>query len=154
MRWRVHLRQMKTKLIIRHKSASIIESSIFGTLLDASKRKYIAIKKPIIAYDVVAWYTPSIIKSSRKGVILKLRLIQGRTLRRITSAYKATFTKVLQVKTNVSLIDIHLEKLVQRLIAIMDVRESSKIIDATMLRIRNDLMSRRERKPKLRMISL
>lgn len=122
---------MKTKLVIRHKSASMIESLIFNTLLNASKRKYIAIKKSIIAHDVVAWYTPSIIKSSRKKVISKLRLIQGQTLRRITNAYKATFTKVLQVKTNVPLIDIYLEKLMQRLIAIMNVQELNKIIDAT-----------------------
>ena len=83
-----------------------------------------------------------------------MRSIQERTLRRIIDVYKTIFTKILQVKINVFFIDIYLEKLVQRLIIIMNARKFKKIIDATILRIRNELMSKRERKLRLKITLL
>lgn len=154
LRWKKHLRQVKTKLVIRHKGVSIIESSVFGTFVNVGKRKYTAIERPVIAHDVATWYTPAVIKRARKEVIGKLRSIQRQALRRITSAYKTIFTKTLQIETNISSIDIYLEKLVQRSMAIINAREFEKVIDIAILRIRNDLMSKRERRSRLRIISL
>jgi len=108
----------------------------------------------VIAHGAATWYTPAAIKGARKGVVAKLRSIQGRALRRISGAYKATSTEALEVETNVPPIDIHLEKLVQRSVATMDARESGKVIDAATLRIRNDFMPKRGRRPKLRMTPL
>jgi broad-specificity NMP kinase len=83
-----------------------------------------------------------------------LQLIQNCAFRRITNIYKTTFTKVLQVKINVSFINVHLEKLIQKLIAIIYIQELDKIIDVAMLRIRSDLMSKKEQKLKLKIIFL
>jgi len=52
------------------------------------------------------------IKILRKKIISKLRLIQNRALRRITNIYKTTFTKVLQIKINISSINMHFKKLI------------------------------------------
>lgn len=83
-----------------------------------------------------------------------MRSIQDRTFRRITNVYKTTFTKVLQVKINVFFIDIYLEKLVQKSITIMNVQELSKIINVAMLRIRNNLMLKKEQESKLKITLL
>ncbi len=48
----------------------------------------------------------------------------------------------------------YLEKLILKLIAIINVRKLSKIINVAMLRIRNNLMLKREQKSKLRITSL
>jgi len=45
-------------------------------------------------------------------IISKLQLIQDCALRRITNVYKTTFTKVLKIEINVSLINVYLEKLI------------------------------------------
>ena len=73
-----------------------------------------------------------------------MRSIQSCALRRITSVYKTTFTKVLQIEINVFFIDVHFEKLIQRSITIINVQKLSKIIDAIILHIRNDLMLKRK----------
>jgi hypothetical protein len=51
-------------------------------------------------------------------------------------------------------INIYLEKLIQKLIAIINVQEFEKIINVAMLRIRNDLMSKKEQKLKLKITFL
>jgi len=49
---------------------------------------------------------------------------------------------------------VHLEKLIQRLIAIINVQKLSKTIDVIILRIRNDLILKREQKSKLKIMVL
>jgi len=83
-----------------------------------------------------------------------LQSIQNCAFQYITSIYKTTFTKVLQIKINVFFINIYFEKLIQRSIVIINAQELSKIIDATILRIRNDLILKKEQKLKLKIIFL
>jgi len=49
---------------------------------------------------------------------------------------------------------VHLKKLIQKSIIIINAQELSKTINATMLRIRNDLMLKKEQKSKLKIIFL
>ncbi len=51
-------------------------------------------------------------------------------------------------------INIYLEKLIQRSIAIINAQEFKKITNVTILRIRNNLILKREQKLKLRIIFL
>jgi len=64
------------------------------------------------------------------------------------------FTKILQIKINVFFINIYFKKLIQKLITIINAQELSKIIDATMLSICNDLILKREQKLRLKIIFL
>ncbi len=64
------------------------------------------------------------------------------------------FTKVLQVEINVFFINMHFEKLIQRLITIINVQELNKIINIIILRIRNNLMLKKEQKSKFKIIFL
>ena len=84
----------------------------------------------------------------------KIRSIQGKALRIATGAYKATVTEVLEVETNTIPIDLHLDKLVQRSIINIDTRESGKVIETAIKRIRKDIKRRRGRRSKLRLTPL
>jgi hypothetical protein len=83
-----------------------------------------------------------------------LQLIKNYALRHITNLYKTIFTKVLQVKINIFFINIYFEKLIQRLVIIINIQELSKTINATILRIRNNLISKKEQKLRLKIIFL
>jgi len=83
-----------------------------------------------------------------------LQLIKNYALRHITNIYKTIFTKVLQVKINIFFINIYFEKLIQRLVIIINIQELSKTINATILRIRNTLISKKEQKLRLKIIFL
>lgn len=150
LRWRPHLRQIEAKLVTRQKAAQIIAGSTWGSSTGASKRIYSAVSRSVMSHGAAAWYTSAEVKGHRKGVDTKLRSIQGRALRQATGAYRATATEALQVETNTIPIDTHLKKLVQRSMTNMDSRESGRILDSAVERIKRDVSSRRGRKSKLR----
>jgi len=94
------------------------------------------------------------IKESRKEIISKLQLIQDYALRRITSVYKTVFIKTLQIKINIFLINVYFEKLVQRLIVIINTQKLDKTINTTIQYIRNNFIFKKEQKLKLKTIFL
>ena len=63
-------------------------------------------------------------------------------------------TEALEVETNTAPIDLHLDKLVQRSIVNIDTRESGKVIEVAIKRIRKDIERRRGRRSKLRLTLL
>ena len=75
-------------------------------------------------------------------------------LRRMTNIYKITTIETLKVKIYISFINIHLENQLQNLIINMNVRRSINAIETTIKYIRKNLILKRERKLKLRIISL
>ena len=132
-----------------------ITGSTWGPSLAAGKHIYFAVARPVLSHGAAVWYTSKGVKEHRRGLDAKLRAIQGRALRQVIGAYKATPTETLQVETNTTSIDIHLRKLTQRSIINLNSRKSSEVIEATTRRIRNDLTSKkRDRKSKLRKTSL
>jgi hypothetical protein len=64
---------------------------------------------PAITYGANVWYTPMGVQGARKGVIKKLQAIQGKYLRIITGAYRATATEALEIEIYTIPIDILLE---------------------------------------------
>ena len=70
-------------------------------------------------------------------------------MQQIIDVYHITSMKVLQVEINIVLINIHLWKLIQRLIMNMNSWKSNKVIKATIHWIHNDLISKRDWKSKL-----
>jgi len=85
---------------------------------------------------------------------VKLKLIQKKALRQIIDVYRTILTKILQIKIKIILINIYLRKLIQKLIININLQELSKVISTTMRQIRNNLILKRDRKSKLRKISL
>ena len=116
----------------------------------AGKHIYSAVARSALSHGAAVWYTPAGLKGARKGITSKIRSIQGKALRVAIGAYKATATEVLKVETNTAPIDLHLDKLVQRSIVNIDARESGKVIEAAIKRIRKDIEGKRGRRSKLR----
>ena len=154
LRWKPHFRQMKTKLMSKHNAANMIKSSIWDTSLAINKQKYIIIEKSMLTHEAVVWYTPSEIKDSRKKITFKLKAIQERALRRLIEVYKITATKTLKIEIYISFINIHLKKLLQNSIININAKRSINAVETAMQRIRKNLMLKKRRKSKLRMISL
>jgi hypothetical protein len=76
-----------------------ITRSTWGMSLTAGRKLYTAITRPIITYGANAWYTPMTIKGHRKTIANKLKTLQGKLLRVITGAYRATLTEAVKIKT-------------------------------------------------------
>jgi len=154
LKWAAHMRHVEAKLVIRQKAMQTITGSTWGPSMTAGKQIYSAVARLLLSHGAAIWYTSQGVKDHRKGLNVKLRSVQGRALRQIIDAYRATSTEALQVETNTASIDIHLRKLVQRSITNMDSRKSGEVIETTIRRIRKDLISKRGRKSKLRKTSL
>lgn len=150
LRWAPHMRHVEAKLVIRQKALQTITGSTWGPSMAAGKHIYSAVARPVLSHGAAVWYTPEGVKGHRKGLNAKLRSIQGRALRQVTGAYNATPTEALQVETNTAPIDIHLCRLTQRSITNMESRTPGAVIETAVRRIRNDLIPKRGRKPKLR----
>ena len=138
----------------RHNAVNIIKNLIWNISLAINRQKYIVIKKSMLIYKIAIWYTSSEIKDSRKKIIFKLKVIQEKALRRFIDVYKIIATKTLKIKIYVFFINIHLKRLLQNLIINMNARRSISAIETTMQHIKKNLMSKRKRKSKLRMILL
>ena len=70
------------------------------------------------------------------------------------NAYKTIAMKTLKIKIYVSFINIHLKKLLQNSIVNMNAKRLINVINTTMNRIKRNLMLKKKRKSKLRIISL
>ncbi len=73
-------------------------------------------------------------------------------LKQITKIYKATLTKILQIKINTILINIYLSKLIQKSIINIKLHIANIVIAKTMRRICDNLISKKDQKSKLRKI--
>jgi len=94
------------------------------------------------------------VKNHWKDLNVKLKSVQERALWQIIDVYRVILTKALQVEINTVSINIHLWKLIQRSIINMNAWKSDEVIEAMISWIRNDLISKRYRKSKLRKTSL
>ncbi len=93
-------------------------------------------------------------KDHWKNLNIKLKSMQERTLQQIINVYHVILTKTLQMKINMMLINIHLQKLIQRSIINMNSWKLDEIIEIIMRWIHNNLTSKRDWKSKLRKTSL
>ncbi len=75
-------------------------------------------------------------------------------LKQITKTYKTISIRILQIKINTILIDIYLSKLTQKSITNIKSRIANVVIAKTTRRICDNLISKRDRKSKLRKTSL
>ncbi len=119
-----------------------------------SKQIYFVMIHSLLSHKVFIWYTSQKVKNHQKSLSIKLRLVQERTLWQIINVYHATLTKILQMKINMMSINIHLWKLIQKLIINMNSWKSDEVIEMTMHQICNNLIFKRNWKSKLCKTSL
>jgi hypothetical protein len=120
----------------------------YGTC--ASRLIYISMIRPAMLYGASTWYTPERIKGARKGVINKLKYIQGKYLRTVAGAYRATSTEALEIETHTQPIDIALESKVARTVLRIGASQARHVIEGDTKKIRQQMRSKRGRQARVR----
>ncbi len=151
LRWAIHMHHVEVKLMIKQKIMQTIIKSTWDSLIMTSKQIYFVMTHFLLSHKVIIWYTSQRVKDHQKSLNVKLKSMQERTLWQIIDVYHAISTKILQMKINTTLIDIHLWKLIQRSIINMNF---SKVIEMIMRRIHNNLTLKKDWKSKLHKTSL
>ncbi len=118
------------------------------------KQIYFAMIHSLLSHEVIIWYMLQRMKNHWKNLNIKLKSVQERALWQIINIYHATLTKTLQIEINTTLINIHLRRLIQKLIMNMNFWKSDEVIEMMMHRICNNLIFKIDWKSKLHKISL
>ena len=108
----------------------------------------------LLNHEVIIWYILQRMKNYWKDLNIKLKSVQERVLQQIINIYHATLTKILQIKINIMLINIYLQKLIQKSIININFQKSNKVIEIIMHWICNNLIFKKDWKSKLCKISL
>jgi hypothetical protein len=124
--------------------------STWGMSTEAGRRLYVAIARPTLTFSAGAWYTPQGVKGHRKTTANKLKAIQGKFLRVITGAYKATSTEALEVETYIQPLDIHLDGLVAKSTLTVGASPAYRTIEEAKTSIRQQMRSNRGRQARTR----
>jgi len=144
LKWVIHMHHVKAKLVIKQKIMQTIIEFTWDLSMMTSKQIYFAMTCFLLSHKVVIWYTLQRMKDHWKSLSIKLKSMQERALQQIINVYWATLTETLQMKMNMISINIHLWKLIQRLIINMNSWKSDKVIEMTVRWIHNNLILKRD----------
>jgi len=154
LKWVIHMHHVEAKLVIKQKIMQIIIESTWDSSMMINKQIYFVMMHSLLSHEVIIWYTSQRVKDHWKNLNVKLRSMQERALQQIIDIYHATLTKTLQMKINMMSINIHLWKLIQKLITNMNSWKSDEVIKMTVHWICNDLTLKKDWKSKLCKTSL
>jgi hypothetical protein len=143
LKWQAHLRTIEARATRMINAIKSLTGSTWGFAQRAGVTVYTSMIRPAITYGASAWYAPEGITGARKGVVNKLKAIQGKYLRIITGAYKATATEALEVETHILPIDIVLETTVAKTILRLSASPASSEVELATKRIRQQMRSKR-----------
>ena len=108
LKWVTYMHHIEAKLVIKQKIMQIIIESTWNSSMTTSKQIYFTMMRSLLSHEVIIWYTSQRVKDHWKSLNVKLKSVQERALWQIINVYHATSTKILQMKINMMLIDIHL----------------------------------------------
>ncbi len=154
LKWVIYMYHVEAKLVIKQKIMQTIIEFTWDLSMITSKQIYFAMIHSLLSHEVIIWYTLQKMKYHQKSLSIKLRSTQERALQQIIDIYWVTSTEILQMKMKMMLINIHLQKLIQRSIINMNSRKSDEVIEMTMHWIHNNLTFKRDWKSKLHKTSL
>ena len=137
-------------MIIRTKIIQILTKFTWETSMKTKRKVYTTIFKSMLTHETSAWYTSTMIKKYKKDITRKLRFIQNQSLKIATRVYKVIATKTLKKKLHVLSINLHMKKMMIKIMIRMNFKTSRNAIAKTINRIQKDLRDKRERRAKLR----
>jgi ribonuclease HI len=148
LRWKPHLRAVEARAVHRLNALKTLTGSTWGASLEAGLRVYTAAVRPAILFGCSTWYSPEGTPEHRKGIARELQAIQGRCLRAIAGAYKATSTEALEVETHIPPIQLYAEKMVAGSTCRTLATDLGGVIKSSANRIRRQLRGKRGRAAK------
>ncbi len=108
LKWVIHMHHIKVKLVIKQKIMQTIIEFTWDSSMMMSKQIYFIMTRSLLSHEVIIWYTLQKMKNHRKSLNVKLKSVQERALWQIINVYHVISTKILQMKINTTLINIHL----------------------------------------------
>ncbi len=108
LKWVIHMHHIKAKLVIKQKIMQTIIEFTWDSSMMMSKQIYFIMTRSLLSHEVIIWYTLQKMKDHRKSLNVKLKSVQERALWQIINVYHVISTKILQMKINTTLINIHL----------------------------------------------
>ena len=106
--YKAHLNALNIKIPILYSALRSITSSTWGTALNAARTLYRGAIRPVLAYGALFWCPENLEKA--KGLVRSLQSIQGRFLRTIIGAYRATSYEALEIETFTEPLDLYIER--------------------------------------------
>lgn len=110
LKWKPHLEQIKMRAS-KSTALSCLAGSTWGGKLKTIRLLYQSIVIPQLTYCCSVWYPPPNEPGHRKYVLKSLQSIQGRALKVVTGAFKATSLPALDIEAFVLPIQQKLDKL-------------------------------------------
>jgi exonuclease III len=150
LKWQAQIRAVEAQAARLLSAAQALTGSIWGASQDATLKVYKTMVRPALTYGGNTWFTPTHLKGARKGVVKRLKAIQGRFLRLATGAYRATATEALEIETFIPPLDIYLERMAAKALVRDSVSQANSIIEASRKRIREELRGKRGRQARVR----
>jgi hypothetical protein len=117
--------------------------------MEIARKAYCTTVRPAITFGCNAWYTPAGAKGYRKGIAAKLQSIQGKCLRTVAGAYKATSTEALEIETYIPPLDLFTEENVTRTSTKLITLRTRLTTQTAVERIRHQTRGSRGRRPAL-----
>ena len=106
-----HLRKVASKTPIMVKTLRTLAGSNWGASLGAMRQVYLQAVRPALIYGSVLWFRPEGVLNAAKGMAMRLKAIQGKCLRAVAGAYRASSTEALEIETNVEPLDLYTGRL-------------------------------------------
>jgi hypothetical protein len=103
--------------------------------------------RPALTYGASLWQTPEGVLGHRKGTDQRLQAIQGKCLRTITGAYKATSTEALEIETFVPPLDLYTQLVATKTTIRIRTTKAAKGIRKICDRIQQQATKGRGRRP-------
>ena len=100
---KAHLKGVEGKVPALISATKTITGSTWGATLDAGKQVYLKAVRPALTYGSLIWSRQVSLFRGTKGRAKKLQAIQGRCLRVVAGAYRATATEALEAELGVVL---------------------------------------------------
>ncbi len=108
LKWVIHMHYIEAKLMIRQKIMQKIIEFTWDSSMTMNKQIYFTMTRSLLSHEVIIWYTLQKVKDHWKSLNIKLKSVQERALWQIIDIYYATLTETLQMKINMTLINIYL----------------------------------------------
>ena len=128
-----HLEKLEEKIPGLLGTLDSISKSTWGVRLEFARKLYLGAFRPAIAYGAISWF-PIANTRGKKGVLDTLQKWQGKFLRRVLGAYRATANTALEVESFVEPLDLYIQRQ-----ALLDYRTHSTSHRETLLHLEHTI---------------
>ena len=104
-----HLEKIEEKIPGLLGTLGSLSRSTWGLRLELARKLYLGAFRPAIAYGGISWY-PIANTRGKKGVIDTLQKWQGKFLRQVLGAYRATANTALEIESFVEPLDLYIQR--------------------------------------------